>query len=178
MRCWPPRTARPEAAGGTGPETADLAPQPSLLEVETLVEQAREAGLRVDLEIEGEPRPLPAAVDLSAYRIVQEALTNTIKHARARRARVELGYRPDALVVTVTDDGRGIVDQAELAGGGHGLVGMRERVALFGGHLRIDPSPGGGLRVSVTLPLDPGPQPAQLPAGAEVGRGRSIGAQS
>jgi len=156
-----------EAAGGTGPETADLAPQPSLLEVETLVEQAREAGLRVDLEIEGEPRPLPAAVDLSAYRIVQEALTNVRKHAGRATARVRLRYGDDDLEVRVDDDGRGQAapsrqpqpqNDADRDADGerdarHGLIGMRERVALFGGDLRVGPRPGGGFRVAARLPL-------------------------
>jgi signal transduction histidine kinase len=152
--------------GAAGQETAAvLAPQPGLDELEALAEQTRVAGLRVDLVIEGQPRPLPAAVDLSAYRIVQEALTNTLKHARAVKARVRVRYGPRELELTVVDDGRGIVDQAELAGGGHGLVGMRERVALFGGELEVGPRPGGGLRVAARLPFEPETwRPAAAPA--------------
>jgi signal transduction histidine kinase len=134
-----------------------LTPQPGLGDLDALLEQARAAGLAVDLAVEGDQRPLPAAVDLSAYRIVQEALTNTIKHARARRVTVTIERRPAELALTVADDGRGIADQAELAAGGHGLVGMRERVALFGGRLEVGPRLGGGLRVSACLPLDPVP---------------------
>jgi signal transduction histidine kinase len=138
-------------------EASALAPQPGLGDLDALIEQARAAGLGVELVTDGDPRPLPAAVDLSAYRIVQEALTNTIKHARARRVTVTIGHRPAELALTVADDGRGIAEGAELAAGGHGLVGMRERVALFGGRLDVGARPGGGLRVSACLPLDPAP---------------------
>jgi len=143
-----------------------LAPQPSLQQVETLVEQAREGGLRVLLRIEGEARPLPAAVDLSAYRIVQEALTNVRKHAGMATAQVRLRYGLDNLEVRVDDDGRGPAavrrtpredgddDKDGERDAGHGLLGMRERVALFGGDLRVGPRPGGGFRVEARLPLD------------------------
>jgi signal transduction histidine kinase len=138
-----------------GPEPGPaLAPQPGLGELEALAEQARRAGLRFELVTEGEPRPLPAAIDLSAYRIVQEALTNTLKHANAARARIAVRYGRDEVELTVADDGRGIVDADELAAGGHGLIGMRERVALFGGDLTIGPRPGGGLRVAARLPVE------------------------
>jgi signal transduction histidine kinase len=131
-----------------------LAPQPRLDELAQLVQQARAAGLAVELTVEGERRPLPAAVHLSAYRIVQEALTNTIKHANASAATVLVRYRPRQLELEVADNGRGVVDDSELATGGHGLVGMHERVDLFGGELTVGPRHGGGFKVSARLPLD------------------------
>jgi len=135
------------------PDGPALSPQPGLGELDELLAQTRAAGLPVELCREGEARPLPAAADLSAYRIVQEALTNTRKHARAATATVRLRWTPDALEVRVADDGRGVLGAGEL-GGGHGLVGMRERVALFGGELRVEPRPGGGLQITATLPYD------------------------
>ena len=133
-----------------------LAPQPSLGEVDQLVDQSRTAGLPVELVIAGERRELPAIVDLAAYRIVQEALTNIRTHAGPAHARVELRYTDDALALEVTDDGRA-AGQAGNGGGGRGLVGMRERVALVGGRLEAGPRPGGGFRVAAVLPLDGGP---------------------
>jgi signal transduction histidine kinase len=132
---------------------AELAPQPGLAGIETLVEQVREAGLPVRLAVEGEPVALDPGVALSVYRIVQEALTNTVKHAGAAVATVELCFRPDGLTVQVGDDGRGPAPGAER-GVGHGLVGMRERVALYGGTLRTGPRPGGGFCVHATIPAD------------------------
>jgi signal transduction histidine kinase len=136
-----------------------LAPQPSMEHVEELVARSVEAGIEVDLEVEGQPRPLPAGVDLSAYRIVQEALTNVLKHAGPAKASVRVRYRPDALEVEVVDDGRGLAAAAaagdgsgSVNGSGHGLVGMRERVALFGGELRVGPRRGGGFAVHARLP--------------------------
>jgi signal transduction histidine kinase len=102
----------------------------------------------------GQRRELPAIVDLAAYRIVQEALTNTRKHAGPAHARVELRYADDALALEVTDDGRAAAGQPGNGGGGRGLVGMRERVALVGGRLEVGPRPGGGFRVAALLPLD------------------------
>jgi signal transduction histidine kinase len=133
-----------------------LAPQPSLGEVDRLVDQSRTAGLPVELVIAGERRELPAIVDLAAYRIVQEALTNIRTHAGPAHARVELRYTDDALALEVTDDGHA-AGQAGNGGGGRGLVGMRERVALVGGRLEAGPRPGGGFRVAAVLPLDGGP---------------------
>ena len=128
-------------------------PQPSIAFVETLVEQSREAGLDVSLEIEGEPAPLAAGVDLTAYRIVQEALTNALKHAGpAAHAHVHVCYADRMLEILVTDDGRG--HDADLPSGGHGLVGMRERVNLFGGELVVGNRPGGGFQVRASLPLE------------------------
>jgi signal transduction histidine kinase len=131
-------------------ETFGLAPQPSLRHVGTLVGHVRAAGLPVELEIVGEPAPLPAGVDVSAYRIVQEALTNALKHAGPARARVIVRYGPDAVELEISDDGLGPGDGA----GGHGLVGMRERVALYGGSLRSGGRSGGGYTVSVRLPFE------------------------
>jgi signal transduction histidine kinase len=132
-----------------------LEPQPGLGQLRTLLASVREVGLPVELRVEGEARTLPAGVDLSAYRIVQEALTNTLKHARAARAQVLLRYVDGGLEVHVSDDGRSGADhQADRNGSpkGHGLIGMRERVAMFGGELRAGPRPGGGFSVTARLP--------------------------
>jgi signal transduction histidine kinase len=125
-------------------------PQPGLARLDGLVEQVRATGLDVALEIEGPARPLPAAVDLSAYRIVQEALTNTLKHAGAARATVHVRYG-DELGLEISDDGDG--EGANGNGGGSGLVGMRERVAMLGGRVVTGPRPEGGYRVSAQIPL-------------------------
>jgi signal transduction histidine kinase len=134
-------------------EELALAPQPSLAHLELLVQQVREAGLPVELEVQGEPRTLPPGVDLSAYRIVQEALTNALKHAGPARARVTVRYGAEQLELDVADDGAGTSSSAD--GGGHGLVGMRERVAVFGGVLEADRRREGGYRLRATLPLGP-----------------------
>jgi len=128
-----------------------LAPQPGLADVPTLVTQVREAGLPVELRIEGERRDLPVGVGLSAYRIVQEALTNALKHAGDASASVSIRYGADALGLEIVDDGAGGAARSE--GGGHGLVGMRERVALFGGRFDARRSPGGGFVVRAKLPI-------------------------
>jgi signal transduction histidine kinase len=133
-------------------EAPALAPQPSLQHLNRLVEQACEAGLPVELRIEGDPRPLPAGVDLTAYRLVQEGLTNALKHARAERAHVLVRYGRGDIEVTVSDDGRGA---GSGDGGGHGLVGMRERVAVFGGELEAGPLAEGGYRLRAKLPVVP-----------------------
>jgi signal transduction histidine kinase len=169
---------------------ADLTPQPGLAHLESLAAAAREAGLPVEVAVEGESRPLPAGIDLSAYRIVQEALTNSLRHAGPARAEVRVCYGREVLEIQVTDDGRGraaaradglvvvtldpdgVADNGqEPASGrrpadtdrqgrrsGHGLIGMRERVALFGGTLEAGARPGGGYRVAARLPLDGGSQ--------------------
>jgi signal transduction histidine kinase len=137
-----------------GDRQPELAPQPGLGSLEELAAQVRRAGLAVEVKVEGERPQLPAALDLSAYRIVQEALTNTLKHAEARHAWVDVRYGPEEVDVTVRDDGVG--DTANGAGSGRGLVGMRERVELFGGHLDAGPSAGGGYAVSAWLPLAAG----------------------
>jgi signal transduction histidine kinase len=137
-----------------GGEELGLAPQPGLDDLETLAAEVRAAGLPVDLRVEGEPRPLPLGVDLSAYRIVQEALTNARRHGGDARAVVTVRYAPEELELEVSDDGDG---GGSGTGGGHGLVGMRERVALFGGELEAGPSPGGGFRVRARLPVGVAP---------------------
>ncbi|MDQ3978712.1 MAG: sensor histidine kinase [Actinomycetota bacterium] len=130
-----------------------LAPQPGVGEVEGLVESVRRAGLAVEVSVEGERRPLPAGVGLSAYRIVQEALTNVLKHAHARRAEVRLVYGERDLVVEVSDDGTASPGNGSGPGEGHGLIGMRERVSVYGGQLRAGPRPEGGFAVKARLPL-------------------------
>jgi signal transduction histidine kinase len=134
-------------------ESPALAPQPSLSRVDKLVAQARDTGLPVDLEIEGEPVLLPAGVDLTAYRLVQEGLTNTIKHAAARHAQVRIRYETDHVEVEVCDDGRGAAAALNANGGGHGLVGIRERVSIYGGELEAKPRPGGGFRLRARFPV-------------------------
>jgi signal transduction histidine kinase len=130
-----------------------LEPQPSLTQVGGLVEQVERAGLRVKLTVEGEEVPLPAGVDLCAYRIVQEALTNALKHAGPAQAEVLLRYAPGGLDIDVRDNGRGS-GSANGDGSGHGLIGMRERVALYGGQLATGPRDGGeGFQVHAHLPL-------------------------
>jgi signal transduction histidine kinase len=127
-----------------------LAPQPSLEYLDRLVAQARESGLPVEVRIEGEPTQLPPGVDLTAYRLVQEGLTNAIKHARASKANVVVRYADGAVEILVTDDGDGGGDGE---GGGHGLVGMRERVAVYGGELDAGPRPEGGYALKARLPV-------------------------
>jgi signal transduction histidine kinase len=133
-------------------EAPALAPQPSLQYLDKLVEQAGEAGLPVEVLIEGEAKELPAGVDLTAYRLVQEALTNSIKHAGASRAEVVVRYGQGAVELLIRDDGRGISD-GKAESGGHGLVGMRERVAVYGGELEAGPRPNGGYELRARLPL-------------------------
>ncbi len=123
-------------------------PQPGLARLDRLVEQVRATGLDVAVEIAGSPRPLPAAIDLSAYRIVQEALTNALKHADASRVDVRIHYG-ETLELDVRDDGRGSTN----GHGGNGIVGMRERVALLGGSIETGSGPSGGFRVAAALPL-------------------------
>jgi signal transduction histidine kinase len=131
-------------------ESASLTPQPGLHELDRLVEQVRGSGLDVDLEVSGDRYDLPPGVDLAAYRIVQEALTNALRHSGADRARVVLRYGPGRLDIAVEDDGRGL---ATVTTGGHGLVGVRERVALYDGKVEIGPAPSGGVRLSASLPV-------------------------
>jgi signal transduction histidine kinase len=131
-------------------EVVALAPQPSLKELGTLVEQVRAAGLPVELQIEGAPRELPPGVDLSAFRIVQEALTNALKHAGPARARVLLRYLDDDLELEIADDGAG---GGETQVPGYGLVGMRERVGIYGGEMEAGRRPEGGYALRVRLPL-------------------------
>jgi signal transduction histidine kinase len=133
----------------------DLAPIPGLADLDSLLAEVSKAGLAVKLRVNGTRPPVPAGVDLSAYRIVQEALTNVVKHAGPAHAQVTIGYRDQDVTVEVTDDGQGAVTSGSdgQAGSGHGLIGMRERVAAFGGELEVGPRPGGGFRVAARLPL-------------------------
>jgi signal transduction histidine kinase len=132
---------------------AEREPQPGVRDLETLVGRAAKAGISAELKVEGEPRELPPAVELSTYRIVQEALTNVIRHARAGHVTVNLAYTPEDLRLVILDDGIGPPTAPNGANGGHGLVGMRERVALFGGQLQTGAGPHGrGYRVEARLP--------------------------
>lgn len=135
-----------------------LAPQPSLAHLDRLLAQAREAGVHVDARVEGVARPLPATVDLAAYRIVQEALTNAARHAPGASVVLTVRYGPGHLQVVVADDGPGMPPPSAGPGGGIqggvGLIGMRERAALVGGELRAGPAAGGGFRVEARLPID------------------------
>jgi signal transduction histidine kinase len=130
-------------------DSADYEPQPGLDQLDRLIDQVRATGLHVTLEIEGPLRPLSAAIELSAFRIVQEALTNVLKHAAADHVHVRIRYG-DVLELEINDDGRGTVTSSA---GGNGLIGMRERVALVGGALAAGPAAGGGYRVTVTIPV-------------------------
>jgi signal transduction histidine kinase len=132
-----------------------MSPQPGLDGLEDLIAQVREAGLPVRLTIEGRPRPLPAGLDLSAYRIVQEALTNVLKHGGPANAHVTVRYEEACVRLVIDDDGVGSAGwPADAPQPRFGQLGMRERVALFGGHLYVGARPGGGYRVSASLPLD------------------------
>jgi signal transduction histidine kinase len=133
-------------------ESPSLAPQPGLAGLDELARQMREAGLPVSVRVEGEPRSLPPGIDLSAYRIVQEGLTNALKHAGPATAEVLVRYGEREVEVEVRDDGRG--REPASNGGGHGLIGMRERVALYGGELAAGPRPEGGFALSARLPLE------------------------
>jgi signal transduction histidine kinase len=138
-----------------GEPQGDLAPAPGLADLDGLLAEMAKAGLGVRLRVEGTPSPLPAGVDLSAYRIVQEALTNVVKHTGPARAQVTIRYRDQEVMVEVSDDGRGVT--APTGDGrarvGHGLIGMRERVQVFGGDLEVGPGPVGGFRVAARLPF-------------------------
>jgi signal transduction histidine kinase len=140
------------------PTRSELSPQPGVHDVSGLVDQLRETGLQVQLWIEGESRSLSPGVDLAAFRLVQEALTNTLKHAGPQaRAWVRIQYADRQLEIEVEDDGRGLaagLGRSSGNGNGHGLVGMRERVALYGGDLRIGPRSGGGFEVRARFPLE------------------------
>ena len=131
-------------------EAPALAPQPSLEHLDKLIEHARESGLPVKLTIEGDSVQLPAGVDLTAYRLVQEGLTNALKHARAKNAEVVVRYSNGFVELSVTDDGTG---DGGGDSGGHGLVGMRERISVYGGDLEAGPRPEGGYRLHATLPV-------------------------
>ena len=132
-------------------EAPALAPQPSLEYLERLLEHVRAAGLAVDVKIEGDRTPLPAGLDLTAYRLVQEALTNTLRHAEATHAHVTVRYGNGEVELVVADDGRGGGDPETE---GHGLAGLRERVAVYGGELRAGPKRGGGYELRAKLPVE------------------------
>ena len=140
-------------------DDVDLMPQPGLDGLGSLLEEIGRAGLPVRLHVEGEPLPLPAALDLSAYRIVQEGLTNVLKHARASHAEVTVCYRPDGLRTEVRDDGIGAAASDGVGTGhGHGLVGIRERVKIYGGEMTAGTAAGGGFVLSTRLPLGGDPR--------------------
>ncbi|MFI5757920.1 sensor histidine kinase [Streptomyces sp. NPDC051569] len=145
---------------GDAQESGEYVPQPDVQQIEDLVEQVRRAGITVDFKVEGTARSLPSGVELTAYRIVQEALTNSRKHGGPDvGASVRLVYFDDGLGLLVEDDGRGAAHEMYVDGGadgrGHGLIGMRERVGMVGGTLDAGPRPGGGFRISALLPLKP-----------------------
>jgi signal transduction histidine kinase len=141
---------------------AGLAPQPGIGELDALAASVRAAGLPVNLVISGDPAALPATVEVSVYRIVQEALTNVLKHAGQARADVTIGCAQETVTIEVTDDGTAEPGHHATAGG-HGLAGMRERAAVFGGELRAGPRPGGGFAVLARLPLG-GALPPGMPS--------------
>jgi signal transduction histidine kinase len=145
---------------------APLTPAPGLGELDALVAQAARAGVEVTVSLEGEPRRLPPAVDLAAYRVVQESLTNVVRHAGASRAQVAIRHTDGRLVVEVTDDGNGVESAVgrqptdsdrQGRSAGHGILGMRERARALGGSLAAGPRPGGGFRVQASLPVSSGP---------------------
>ena len=140
--------------GAIRPEESEAvtAPQPGLARLDELLDRTRHAGLPVDLVVAGEPRVLPPGVDLTAYRIVQEALTNARRHAGPAHAHVLVRYGIETLELEVTDDGR--TPPRPSDGDGHGLVGMRERAVLYGGTLDAGPRPEGGYAVRVHLPVE------------------------
>jgi signal transduction histidine kinase len=141
---------------GTGTDTRDatLVPAPGLADLDRLARRAREAGVRVDLTVRGERPRLPAGLDLAAYRVIQEAVTNVIKHAATDRCEVAIAYREDMLTLEVTDDGSGpATADCELPVVGNGIIGMRERAAMYGGEVQAAPLPGRGFRVAARFPL-------------------------
>ncbi|MFJ2771272.1 sensor histidine kinase [Streptomyces sp. NPDC087300] len=140
-----------EAEAGT--QVRELAPQPGIGELDALVGRVRESGLPVELTVTGEPRPVSSGVGLAAYRVVQEALTNTMKHAKGAHARVLLDHCSDALHIAVTDTG-GTPSATAASGNGHGLLGLRERLAVYDGTLTTGPAPGGGYQVTARIPLE------------------------
>jgi signal transduction histidine kinase len=131
---------------------APLAPQPGLSDLERLISDAREVGVEVDLVVAGDPVELPAGLELAAYRVVQEALTNVIKHAQPRRAHVRVAYGADELAVEVLDEGAVVPTSPP---GGRGLVGMRERASLYHGVLEVGPRAEGGFAVVARFPVAP-----------------------
>jgi signal transduction histidine kinase len=155
-----------------GDESPSLAPQPGVAEIADAVEQSNAAGVATQLIVHGQQRPLPAGVELTAFRIVQEALTNVRKHAgRPAAATVSIDYAPGAVVLEIVDDGRGAATSMSSLGAGHGLLGMRERAEIYGGEFSAGPRPGGGFAVRASLPLvDAAAEPAQLSSGTVAGQ--------
>ncbi|MFD9482871.1 sensor histidine kinase [Streptomyces sp. NPDC059991] len=147
--------------GASASEQSPLGPSPGLADVERLAAATADAGVRVDVRRSGEQRAVPADIDLSAYRIVQEALTNVVRHAGTGRCQVAIDYKDEELSVEIVDDGRGATENSPAHG--FGIVGMRERVGLLSGHLSAGPRPEGGFRVAARLPL---PAPVKVPVEA------------
>ncbi|MEU6140079.1 sensor histidine kinase [Streptomyces sp. NPDC047081] len=131
---------------------ADGAPAPGLDQLADMVERVRAGGVPVDLRVTGEARPLPPGVQLCLYRVVQEALTNVLKHAPGAHATVQLAYRAGEMTLSVQDDGKGVNPARKQERGGHGLIGMRERAKLYGGTIVVGPRSEGGFGVHLTLP--------------------------
>ena len=139
-------------AEGSEAGAPGLVPAPGLADLGSLVERTAEAGVRVDLDVRGERHQLSAGLDLAAYRVIQEAITNVIKHAATDSCLVTVAYQQDALTLEVTDGGSGPASSGS-AGAGHGIIGMRERVGMYGGEFRAAPQPGRGFRVTARFPL-------------------------
>jgi signal transduction histidine kinase len=138
----------------------DTAPQPGLADLDALLDSARSGGVSVTVTCSGEPVTLPDGVDLSAYRIVQEALSNAMRHAPGSHVRVDVAYRPDGLALEIRNDADPdtpvlVASGAQAAGGGHGIIGMQERAAMLGGRLDAGPTEDGGFQVSAVLPVSP-----------------------
>jgi signal transduction histidine kinase len=138
------------AAMRSDEEEPEFAPQPGLDGLDSLLADVRRAGLPVEIHVEGNPIPLPRGIDLSAYRIVQEGLTNSLKHAQASDADVTVRYRSDEVEIEVRDNGRG---SGAKDGLGHGLIGVRERVKIYGGEMSAGAASGGGFVLTTRLPL-------------------------
>jgi signal transduction histidine kinase len=146
------------AGNDAGPQRQDgaLVPAPGLADLGSLVERAAEAGVRVDLDVRGERPRLSAGLDLAAYRVIQEAITNVIKHAATDSCQLNVAYQDDALTLEITDSGAAGRSARAGNGGpaaGHGITGMRERVGMYGGQFRAAPLPGRGFRVTAVFPL-------------------------
>jgi len=156
---------RADEGPGAGPPA--LGPAPGLAGLERLAAQTLDAGVRVELDWRGRRDPIPADIDLSAFRIIQEAVTNVVHHAGAGECLVVIDRQDGQLSVEVTDNGRGVPVAGPAPGTGYGITGMRERAALLGGEFSAGPRPGGGFRVAARLPL-PAPEPAPAPAPAQA----------
>jgi signal transduction histidine kinase len=161
-------------AGEAEPDPAEpvLTPQPGVARIPALLSRVREAGMPVELSVDapaGSARALPPGIDLVAFRVVQEGLTNVMKHAGQTRTTVHLEYRPRDLLITVCDDGGPRVGPgAEPGPGARGLIGLRERIAVYGGELDAGPRPGGGWRLTARIPLEPAAGDLPVPPSFEV----------